>query len=129
MKKSKKRAESNVIEVGTGNAVVKIYRSERRKKDAKGNKVVYSQFDVAEYVPHPKTGLRVRKFKAFADEAEARKYALEIASNLHKGKGAAASLPDRDKEIYLRSVELVKPTGVPLELVAAQFAEAHLKLG
>ena len=105
------------ILVKVGNVHVRIYRRERKKGDA-----VYSQFDVADY-----TSGR-RKFISFADEMAARKKAHQIATKLAKLDGAALTLTGADAATYVRAQELLKPTGVPLELVAAQFAEVHEKL-
>ena len=105
------------IVVTVKNASVRIYRKERRKG---GN--IYQQFDVADY----STGRR--RFISFADEEEARRKAREIASSLGGKKGDVVTLDGAAASAYLRAIELIEPTGIALELAAAQFAQAHSTL-
>ena len=111
------RAKIKAIVEKVGNVHVKIYCRERLKKG-----VMYPQFDVADYTSGK------RKFISFADEREARKKATQIATRLANCDGAALTLTGADAATYLRAVELLKPTAVPLELAVAQFAEVHKKL-
>ena len=106
------------IAVKVGNVTVKIYRSNRTKAGKS-----YTQFDVSDY-----TSGR-RKFISFADEAEARRKANEIAIKLANSEGDVLRLSSTDRAAYLRSLEILKPTGKPLELAAAEYAEARQKLG
>ena len=106
------------IAVKVGNVTVKIYRSNRIKAGQS-----YTQFDVADY----SSGRR--KFISFADEGEARRKASEIAIKLANSEGDVLRLTSNDRAAYLRSMELLKPTGKALELAAAEYAEARAKLG
>jgi len=100
-----------------GNVVVKIYRRQRIKGET-----AYWAYDVADYSEGK------RKFIAYADEQDARAKARDIAVKLANREGVVLDLTIADKASYVRSLELLKPTGAPLELAAAQFAEAHQKL-
>ena len=106
------------IAVRVGNVTVKIYRSYRIKA-----RQSYTLFDVADY-----TSGR-RKFISFADEGEARRKANEIAIKLANSEGDVLQLTSNDRAAYLRSMDLLKPTGKALELAAAEYAEASEKLG
>lgn len=124
MKNRTKRQKTKPIVVKVGGIPVKIYRSERQKRSrTTGRMVTYEQFNVANFIDGK------RKLEAFADEQKARDRAAEIATKLTNRDGDALSLTGRDKQIYLRSVELVKPTGLALELAAAQLAEAYALTG
>jgi integrase len=101
----------------SGNVVVKVYCSKRRKGDA-----VYWQYDVSDYSSGK------REFKSFADKAAAIEEADRIADRLSRREGESLNLTGADRHSYLRALELLKPTGLALELIAAQFAEAFAKL-
>jgi integrase len=62
---------------------------------------------------------------AFASLEEAKREANEIAARLTAGETEAASMPREDRAAYARAIQLLQPTGVPLELAAGKFAEAH----
>src|SRR5687768_11762930 len=102
------------IEVTAKNAVVRIYRRERKIAG-----VVYPEYRVADY----STGRR--KFLSFADEKEARAKALDIAGKLGGKKGEVVTLDGAAASAYLRAMELIQSTGVPLELAAAEFVNAR----
>ncbi len=65
-----------------------------------------------------------RQRKAFADLELAITEAEVTASKLSIGELDALTLNSHDRLAYVRAVESLKPTGVPLELAAIQFAEA-----
>ena len=109
---------TKLIIVKSGNVQVRIYCRRRKKAGA-----VYPQFDVADYSSGH------RKFVSFADEGKARRKATEIGTKLAKGEVAVLGFTSQDRTAYLRAMELLKPTQVPIELAAAQFAEAHQRLG
>ena len=48
-----------------------------------------------------------------------------IANRLSAGELNVADARTQDGLAYARAVEALKPTGVPLEMAALQFAEAH----
>lgn len=112
------RKTNKPIKITVGNVSVKIYRSTREKGGTR-----YQQFDVADFSSGK------RKLIAFADERKARDEAIRIATAQAKLDGAVLTLTSADRSIYLRAIELLKPTGIGLDLAAAQFAEAHSKLG
>ena len=112
------KTKTKPIEVKVGNVVVNIYR----RKRVRGEKT-YPVFDVADYSEGK------RKFLSFAGEQEARDKASQIAVLLANRQGAVLSVTNTDWAAYVRALELLKPTGVPLELAAAQFAEVHAMLG
>lgn len=109
---------SKPIKIVVGNVSVKIYRSHREKGGRR-----YEQFDVAEYVDGK------RRLIAFADEQKARDRATEIATRLATREGDVLTLTSADRAAYVRSLELLQPTGIAIDLASAQFAEAHGKLG
>ncbi len=106
------------IVVRAGNAQVRIYT--RTQTKASGE---YRVFEVADY-----SGGK-RKLLSFADEAEARTRANEIAVRMANLEGAVLTLRSRDRESYVRALETLKPAGVELDVAVAQFAEAHARLG
>lgn len=83
----------------------------------------YPVFEVADYTSGH------RRLISFSDESRARLKANEIATRMANLEGAVLTLTNRDREAYLRAVEFLKPTGTPLEIAAAQFAEAKANLG
>ena len=101
-----------------GNATVKIYGRTRRVAGTD-----YPTFEVCDY----STGRRV--LRSHATESEARKEAKRIAKALAAGNVRSAQMLSRDVASYGRAIELAKPTGVPLEIVAAHYAEAFKILG
>ena len=107
------KSKHKPIAVKVGNVTVKIYRVKNRG---------YDSFQVADY----STGKR--KLESFASEREARDAANTIAVKVAKLDGAVLTLSSNDRLAYLRALELLKPTGVPLELAAAYFTEAQTKL-
>jgi site-specific recombinase XerD len=100
--------------VTVGNVKVAIYH--RRKAG-------YDVFEVADYSNGP------RRLRSFADHARARAEAERIARLLSAGEVAALDLRPNERASYGRAVELLRPTGVPLELAAAHFAQAVQILG
>ena len=112
--KPKQKDRAKPIKVQVGNAVVKIYRTKSRG---------YPVFQVSDYSEGK------RKLISYAEEQEARDKATQIATKLANSEGAVLRLTAEDCSTYLRALDLLKATGVPLELAAAQFADAHQRLG
>ena len=98
-----------------GNFTVKIYH---RVRDGK-----YHKFELADY------SLGYRRLRSFSDAAEARNEALKIARQLASGDATAATMRNSEAASFGRAIELLRPTGVPLELAAAHYAEAFKILG
>ena len=72
-------------------------------------------------------GRRVRKW--FADGARAEKFATAQAGKIGRGQTAELSLTASDAAAYTRAAELLKATGLPIEVVAADYAAAWRELG
>jgi integrase len=96
--------------VKRGHTIVKIYRTPTRGCEA---------YTVVHYLG------KKRQRKAFADLDLARTEAECIANKLSTGELDVLTLTSDDRLSYVRAVEALKPTGVPLEIAAMQFAEAH----
>lgn len=94
-----------------GNVSVRIYHV-RRKADGR------EFWQVADY----STGKR--RLVSFADRDEAQREAARIAQSLATGNVVALELSPSERAAYGRAIELLRPTGVPLEFAAATFAEA-----
>ncbi len=106
------------ILVRVGNAQVRIYSRIQRKASGE-----YPVFEVADYTSGK------RRLISYASERDARQKATEVATRMANLEGAVLTLSNRDREAYVRALEFLKPTGTPLELACAQFADAHAKLG
>lgn len=97
------------ITVKRGHTVVKIYSTPSRNCDA---------FTVVHYL-----GTK-RQRKTFADLGLATTEAEIVATKLSTGEVNVLTLTSDDRLSYVRAIEVLKPTGVPLEMAAMQFAEA-----
>jgi integrase len=98
------------ITVKRGHTVVKIYHTPSRGCDA---------YTVVYYL-----GTK-RQRKSFADLGLATTEAEVVANKLSTGEVNVLTLTSDDRLSYIRAIEALKPTGVPLEMAAMQFAEAH----
>jgi hypothetical protein len=78
-------------------------------------------------VCHRFAGRRARKW--FASEEHARDHARTQARRIAQGKGAALALSAEQAASYLRADEMLRPTGQPIELVAADHVAAWRELG
>jgi len=101
------------ITVKRGHTIVKIYRTPSRGCDA---------YTVSYYLGEQ----RVRK--TFADLGLATTEAETVANKLSTGEVNVLTLTSGDRLSYVRAIEALKPTGVPLEMAAMQFADAHALL-
>ncbi len=97
-----------------GNVTVRIYARKRSTVIGKSRTV----YEVSDYT----TG--VRRLLGFTDPAEARRKAEAIARQLATGEATAATMRNTEAASFGRAIELLRPTGVSLELAAATFAEA-----
>jgi integrase len=104
--------------ITVGNFKVRIYKGERKIKHK-----TYRSFAVADFT----TGRRV--FRSFSTLEKARNEALRIGRQLNSGNHEAAAMRSSDAASYGRAIELLRPTGVSLELAAASFAKAFQILG
>lgn len=105
-----------------GNTAVAIYR---RDKHHKASGKTYQVYEVADY----STGQR--RLQSFSDSAEAIAEAQRIGRLLASGETSAAKLRSNEAASYGRAIELIRDAGleIPLELVAARYAEAVTILG
>ena len=108
------------IEVNIGAVIVKIYRRERMTASGKARMV----FEVVDKKPNG-----ARRFTSFSDEAKARHEAERIARQVSVGNAKAAAMTNTEAEIYGRAIVFLRPTGIPLEVAAAKYAEAFKILG
>ena len=102
-----------------GNATVKIYQRRRRTIKGKWRTI----FEVED-----KTG-EGRVLRGFSDEAKAKKEANRIASQLSSGDATAAKMLNREAASYGRAIELLRPSGISLEIAAATVAQAVKLMG
>jgi integrase len=114
-----------------GNSTVKIYRRLRRGAQ-RGQRVIY---EIADYTdPHGfrRDGKRRetrRRLLGFHNLRKARAAAKRIAGHVATGNVAAAQMLPGDAASYGRSVELVRPTGISLEVAASTFAKCYELVG
>lgn len=113
-KPPEKNQKLKPIAVKVGNVTVKIYRVKTRD---------YESFQVADFTSGK------RKLISFASEQEARDEATKIAVKVATLDAGFLKLSGQDQASYVRAMELIKPMGIPLELVAAQAAEMHKLMG
>lgn len=102
--------------VKSGNTTVPIYFTQTSRG--------YAEFKVVWYGSD-----RKRKFKTFADFAEAKKHASGVNAAIGNGDISAVTLTNDDRLVYLRAQDAIRETGVPLDRAAAEFAYAAKKIG
>ena len=102
------------LKIKVGSVTVKIYRSTNKGRPS---------YILAHYFAG------TRRLQAFVDLAEARTEARTIATKLSQGDLDVLQLRSADRVAYVRAVEALRPTEIPLELAAIQFAEAAKILG
>src|SRR5881394_1305884 len=82
----------------------------------------YLSYQIADY------SKGARQLRSFSDLPKAKREAKRIAGALARGDTAAASLRGSDAAAFARAQELLKPTGVSIEIAAATFADAFKAL-
>lgn len=102
------------MEVRAGSVRVRIYRTQSRG---------YPLLQVADY------SAGKRKLRTFADLADARTEAERIATRIANGEVVAAGIGAKERAALSRALELIKPTGIPLEVACGTFAECFRVLG
>lgn len=100
--------------VEDGSVAVKIYRNMNR------GRVLYT---LSYWVKGQ------RKRQAFAEYADAKKAADAALRDMNAGRADALELTNEQRNAFFRANELIAPTGMALEAVAAIFAEMHKILG
>ncbi len=116
--KTKRRSKPESVKVG--NVVVKVYH---RKVVNKSNGRPYEFYQLSDYT----TG--VRRLLSISDHEEAVETAERIARQLSTGQAQAAAMTNSQAASYGRAMELLRPTGVALEIAVAAFAKAFTILG
>lgn len=97
------------FKAGRGNATATIYRTTSRG---------YDEYKL------PYTDAAGRRFHRFSTYDAARAKGNEMLTQLTSGQGDAIMLTGEDRRAFLRAKEVLKPSGVALEMAALQFAEA-----
>jgi integrase len=115
--KRQKRSKPGMVTVG--NVKVRIYTVNRPTALEK----MRTTFEVADYTNGK------RRFRVFTNETQAKREAERIARRLATGETTAASMRNKDAASYGRAIELLRPTGVSLEVAAATYAKAYAILG
>jgi integrase len=69
-----------------------------------------------------------RKRPSFSTLQEAKTEAETVATYLGNADAAVLTLSSADRTAYLRAKQLLEPIGVPIEVAAAQFADAQTRL-
>jgi integrase len=108
------------LPIKRGSVTVKIYRTESKSTESKKG---YVSFQLADYSSGK------RKVRTFADLDEARREAEFIATKAANGEAAILELTSADRAAYVRSKQVLEPTGAALEVAAAHYAEAFKILG
>jgi hypothetical protein len=83
----------------------------------------YEQYKLAYYADGR------RKLETFGDYQDAKDRADEINKDVNGGNVDVLTLTGADKLSFSRAIEALKPSGIPLELAAMQFADAVGILG
>jgi hypothetical protein len=102
------------VEVKRQAFTVKIYKVDRSSG--------YTEFKLGYYA----YGKRI--FRTFADYDEPYREAGKVGATLSKGDAQSLRLTSIDRLAFLREVDVLRPTGVSLDIAAHQFADAHKRL-
>jgi integrase len=105
--------------VTVGNVIVRIYKRLRPTASGKFRTI----FEVADY------SNGVRRLRGFTDAKEAKRQAEKIATQLAAGESTAATMQNTEAASFGRAIELLRPTGVSIEVAAATFAKCFEILG
>ena len=100
--------------VRSGSVTIKIYRVQNKGRDS---------FTIS-YFSEGK-----RRLKMFAKFEEAHAEATSKAISLSKGELEVLHLGRAERLAYVHTLDALKPTGVPMELAAKEYAEAWKLLG
>ncbi len=96
--------------VKRGHTIVKVYKTPSNKCD---------QFTVVHYLGNQ------RQRKTFSDVGLAITEAETVAARLSQGDLNALKLTGKDQVVYVRTVEILKPLGIPIEVAAMYVAEMY----
>ncbi len=109
----KAKSDKFPLSVRRGSATVKIYRERKPSGD---------YFRVSFYKGTVRQGLNFSDLKAAKSEAEAK------AAQLSRGDIEAMAVTGRDRLVYARALEAVRPLGVALDSAALEYSEAKIVL-
>lgn len=110
----KPKSEKFPISIRRGSAIVKIYREEKPSG---------AYFRVSFYMGGKRCGLNFHDLGVAKAEAEAK------AAQLSRGDLDALHITGKDRLVYSRALEAIRPFDVPLDAAALEFAEAKKILG
>ncbi len=113
MKRHEAGARRKPISVKAGNVEVKIYQGKSRG---------YDLFTVVHYVGG------ARKRETFANLANAKERAREVARAIINGRTAVLELTNTDREGYVAALERLRPLGVPLHSAVEEYVAARSHL-
>lgn len=99
--------------VKRGHTIVKIYCTPSHGCDS---------FTVVHYIGQKRHRKSFARLELAVTEAET------VANKLSTGELDVLTLTSDDRLAYVRTIQILKPTGVPLELAAMEFAQAHALL-
>jgi len=119
MKATRNGTKKQIESVKVGSVAVKIY--ERHRKTVTGG--TRTVWEVADY------SQGVRQMLGFNDHGKARSEAKRIATTISTGNAAGADITNREAASFGRALELLRPTGLSLELAAATVAKCCEILG
>ncbi len=113
--------------VKVGNVAVRIYRRQKtvkvKLKDGRTVPKIYTVYAVEDYTNG------TRRFHDTTKHAKAVAIAQRLADQLANGQTVAARMSNTQAASFGRAVELLKPTGVALEVCAGIFAEMFAIMG
>jgi integrase len=113
--------------VKVGSVAVKIYRRVKtiksKRKDGTVAENDYTVFEVEDYTAG------TRRFRSFSDHGEAIREAEKLAGQISTGQATAASMTNPQAASFGCATELLRPTGLSLEMAAAIVAKCHEILG
>jgi hypothetical protein len=113
MKTKATSASKRPLEIKHGNVTVKIYRGKNHV-----NGTTYDQYTLVYY-----DGAQ-RKKKRFADLEEAKREAEFFAAKLANGENEVLRLTPSDRSLYVQSVDLLRPLGLPLNVAMLEYVSA-----
>src|SRR5688572_18869394 len=104
--------------VRNDSVTVKIYRQDRKKTGQ-----TYTNY-IVNYRADGK-----RRLKTYVDFEQAHREATGISRKLAQGELEVIQLTGADRAVYGRALGELRSAGVPLDLTAKEYAEAHRILG
>lgn len=113
MKTKLSPVSGKAVTIKNGNVAVKIYKGKNRVSGTD-----YQQFTLAYY----DGAKRIRK--RFADFDEAKREGELAADKLANGEGQVLRLTSLDRANYLQALDTLRPSGRPLNLAVAEYADA-----